>query len=358
MLSGIKVVDFTALLPGPFSTMLLADLGAEIIHIVKPNSDVDWGTNDYLLRSKKVIEVDLKEEKALGKIYSLIADADVVIEQFRPGVMDRLKLGYENVKLVNESIIYCSISGYGQTGPYVDRAGHDINYISIAGLSDQNGKIDSGPQNNGTQLADIGGGSMYSAVAILAAYIHRMNTGIGQYIDVSMTDTVLTYNAMTVQDYLTKNHIPQREKELLNGGSFYGFYETKDGRYFSVGSLEPAFRLSLCEALGLQSAIPLSMSTAKEDVLSFKKLLKTVFSAHTYIELVEIFKTFDACVEPVLSMDEVFEHPQIKSRKMIVNVTDEVGNSTRQLRHPVVFSEYEPVYHQMIKLNSLDDYFS
>ncbi|GEK34164.1 CaiB/BaiF CoA transferase family protein [Kurthia sibirica] len=356
MLKDIKIIDFTSLLPGPFSTMLLADLGADVLHIVRPNSVVAWGTNEYLLRSKKVIEVDLKDSTVIEQLYELIKGADVVIEQFRPGVMARLQLGYEQLKKYNEHIIYCSITGYGQNGPYRDRAGHDINYVSLAGLASQSGSVMEGPLNNGTQIADIGGGSMYSAVAILAAYIHRQKTGEGQYIDVSMTDTSLTYNALTIQNYLMKAQIPQREEELLNGGTFYGFYQTKDRRYFSVGSLEPAFRQSLCEALGMSSAIPLSMSMKKEDIYSFKKLLQAAFSAHNYAELLTIFSRYDACVEPVLSLDEVFKHPQIIARNMIVDVKDTIGNQSKQLRQPIVFSNYTTVYSQMVRLNSLTDY--
>lgn len=352
MLNGMKIIDFTSLLPGPFATMMLADLGADVLHIVRPGTE---SMSEYLVRSKKMIELDLKEEEKKAQLKEILQGVDVVIEQFRPGVMERLGFGYEDVKRINPSIIYCSISGYGQNGPFKERAGHDINYLSLAGLSSQSGTEEDGPANMSTQLADIGGGSMHAVVSILAAYIHRQSTGEGQRIDISMTDTTLSYNALVLPDFLNEGKVPSHETEVLNGATMYGFYRTMDGRYFSVGSLEPNFRIALCEALELEAYISLSMSEDPLDQNTFKELVREAFASRTYEDLLAIFKEVDACVEPVLSLAEVFEHPQIKARNLVTNIVYEDGKVEKQLKHPIVFSNYEPRYRAVQKLNALDE---
>lgn len=344
LLKGLKVLDFSALLPGPFATLMLADLGAEVVHVQRPTESEVWIVDDYLNRSKKSLTVDLKESESIEQMKELVKEYDIVLEQFRPGVMDRLGLGYEDLKKVNPSIIYCSLTGYGQTGPYRDRPGHDINYISMAGLAGYSGTKTEGPAQNSIQIADIAGGSLHSVIGILSAVIYRQRTGEGQYLDISMTDCALTLNALTAPSYLVNGENPKPEETMLNGGTFYGFYETKDGKHFSVGSLEPQFRKLLCEAIGREDLYPLSLSQKPNDVVQFKEILKEAFSSKTFAEWNDIFTEVEACVEPVLSMEETFKHPNTINREMIVDVPTLDGGTQRQIANPIKSSVFTPEY--------------
>lgn len=344
LLKGLKVLDFSALLPGPFATLMLADLGAEVVHVQRPTESEAWIVDNYLNRSKKSLTADLKQPESIELMKELVKEYDIVLEQFRPGVMDRLGLGYEDLKKVNPSIIYCSLTGYGQTGPYRDRPGHDINYISMAGLAGYSGTKTEGPAQNSTQIADIAGGSLHSVIGILSAVIYRQRTGEGQYLDISMTDCALTLNALTAPSYLVNGENPKPEETMLNGGTFYGFYETKDGKHFSVGSLEPQFRKLLCEAIDREGLYQLSLSQKPDDVVQFKNKLKEAFTSKTFAEWNEIFTEVEACVEPVLSMEETFNHPNTIKREMIVDVPKLDGGTQKQIANPIKSSVFTPVY--------------
>lgn len=344
LLNDLKVLDFSTLLPGPFATLLLADLGAEVIHVTRPIEGERWKADHYLLRSKKSIAVNLKEASAVRKMKELVKQCDIVIEQFRPGVMERLGLGYEALKAVNPSLIYCSITGFGQTGPYEQRPGHDINYISIAGLASYSGTAAGGPANNSTQIADIAGGSLHAAVAILAALHYRHRTGEGQHIDISMTDCAFTMNALIAQDYFLTGQQPGPENTLLNGGTFYGFYETADGRYVSVGSLEPAFRRALCEAIERPDLLDICMNLEPEHIRYFKQVLTEVIKTKTYADWCERFEAFESCVEPVLTFGEACAHPQLVARQMVVDVPVVGGGTEKQMACPIKTSVLRPTY--------------
>lgn len=345
LLNGLKVLDFSALLPGPFATMMLADLGAEVVHVTKPSTEEGrWVADDYLQRSKKSLAVDLKDAEVIKRLKDLVGQYDIVVEQFRPGVMDRLGLGYEALREVNPKIIYCSITGYGQTGPYKDKGGHDINYVSLAGIHGYSGSQQGGPPNVGIQIADLAGGSMHAVVAILAAVIYRTNTGEGQHLDISMTDCALTLNALSAPEYLVQGKPLVREKMILNGGTFYGHYETKDGHFMSVGSLEPKFRQALCTALGRQDLLMLALSFKPEDDLAFKQQLQSVFKEKTVAQWREVFDEIDACVEPVLSFEETVTHPLFQEREMFVEIQKEDGTTQKQLACPIKSTVFKPVY--------------
>lgn len=292
LLKGLKVLDFSTLLPGPFATMMLADLGAEVVHVTKPVEDgKEWGPDEYLQRSKKSLAVDLKSPEVVASIRELLKEQeyDIVVEQFRPGVMARLGLDYDSLKAINSGLIYCSITGYGQTGPYSERGGHDINYVALAGLQGYSGTKESGPANIGFQVADLAGGSMHAVIGILSAVIYREKTGIGQHLDISMTDCALTLNALFAHDHLAEGKPLAREELILNGGSFYGYYETLDGRYLSVGSLEPKFRQQLCEAIGSPDLLRLAMSSNPADLAMLKEQLGSTFLQKTLEEWQSIF---------------------------------------------------------------------
>ena len=345
LLQGLKVLDFSTMLPGPFATMMLADLGAEVVHVKKPVEGSGWIVDDYLQRSKKSVTADLKDPTIIDSIKALVKDYDIVVEQFRPGVMERLGLGYEQLKAINPGVIYCSITGYGQTGPYKERGGHDINYVAMAGIQGYSGTVMDGPAPLGIQVADVAGGSLHAVVGILSAVIYRQQTGEGQHLDISMTDCALTLNALSAPGYLVQGKSLEREGLMLNGGSFYGYYETKDGRHLSVGSLEPKFRQRLCTAIGREDLLPLAMSFKPEDGQELKFQLQQVFKERTLKDWQAVFSQIDACVEPVLTFEETVEHPLFAARGMYVEIPKPDGTVQKQLACPIKSNIFTPAYH-------------
>lgn len=352
-LASLKVLDFSTLLPGPFASLLLADLGAEVLRIESPTRlDLlrvlpphDGGvsaSHAYLNRNKRSLALDLKQPAALAIIRELLSEYDIVLEQFRPGVMERLGLGYEALKAINPKLIYVSISGYGQTGPYKDRAGHDINYLALAGLASYTGRADSGPLPLGMQVADIAGGSLHGVIGLLAAVIARQQTGQGTHVDVSMTDCAFSLNAMAGAGYLACEDEPGREDQMLNGGSFYDYYRTRDGRWMSVGSLEPAFMQTLCAALGRPELAAQGLSPKPEQQQALKEALRVEFEKHDFAQLCELFAGVDACVEPVLSLGEAVDHPQVQARGLVTQVPRGEGTAQAQMACPLKFSEALP----------------
>ncbi|TSI08298.1 CaiB/BaiF CoA-transferase family protein [Lysinibacillus sp. BW-2-10] len=357
ILKGLKILDFSSMLPGSLTTKMFADYGADIIHIeserrvdfmrIMPPYDHERESyiHQHINRSKKSLSLNIKKPEAVEVIKSLIQEYDIVIEGFRPGVMKRLGLDYEALKEVNPRLIYCSITGYGQTGPYQDRPGHDNNYLSVAGVLDYSRLKGKKPVAMGFQVADIAGGSLHAAVGVLAAALHREKTGEGKYIDVSMVDAVFTMNALYGTTYLTSGHLPEAEEEILNGGTFYDYYKTKDDRYFSVGSLEPHFRKQLCEALDIPELIQSTFNDSAYTQKRFKEAVKDAFLAKTFEEWLDIFnEDFHGCVEPVLTFKEACDHPQIAARNMIVDVPGSNGNVQKQIGAAIKFDQVEPTY--------------
>lgn len=355
-LSGLKVLDFSGLLPGPFASLMLADLGADVLRVEAPSrpdmvrlmppyaSDGTSAAHGYLNRSKRSIAIDLKQPEGLALVKQLVSEYDIVIEQFRPGVMDRLGAGYEALKAINPSIIYCSITGYGQTGPYKDRAGHDLNYLAIAGVIGYNGRKASGPAPMAIQVADIAGGSCHAVIGLLAAVIYRQATGEGQHIDISMTDAAFSLHALTAPGALMGGDQPALEETQLNGGTFYDCYETADGRHLSVGGLEPQFFMQFCAAIGRPELAPEGLVMLPDRVAALKKEIRQALKSKTYAEWSAIFAGLDSCTEPVLSFQEACEHPHITARAMLVNVPQLDGGQQRQLASPFKFSATPPSY--------------
>src|SRR3989344_5949113 len=352
-LASLKVLDFSTLLPGPFASLMLADMGAEVLRIESPTRmDLlrvlpphDQGTSAshaYLNRNKRSLALDLKQAEALEIARELVKGYDIVLEQFPPGVMERLGLGYAALKAINPRLIYVSITGYGQTGPYKDRAGHDINSRALAGVASHTGRRDSGPLPLGVQLADVAGGSLHAVVGLLAAVIARQQSGVGQYLDVSMTDCSFSLNAMAGAGYLACGVEPGWETHVLNGGSFYDYYRSRDGRWMSVGSLEPAFMQQLCAALGRPELAAQGLSPEPEQQKALKQALQVEFEKRSFEELCELFAGVDACVEPVLSLSEAVEHPQLKARELVTQVPRPDGSTQAQMACPLEFSEGLP----------------
>jgi crotonobetainyl-CoA:carnitine CoA-transferase CaiB-like acyl-CoA transferase len=352
-LSSLKVLDFSTLLPGPFASLLLADMGAEVLRIesatrldllrvLPPHDRGVSASHAYLNRNKRSLALDLKQPQAIEVVKRLVAEYDIVLEQFRPGVMDRLGIGYEVLKAINPRLIYVAITGYGQTGPYRERAGHDINYLALAGLASHTGRKDSGPLPLGMQVADVAGGSLHGVIGLLAAVVARSQTGLGQYVDVSMTDCAFSLNALSGAGWLAAGVEPQAESQMLNGGSFYDYYRSRDGRWFSVGSLEPAFMHALCEALDRPELAKRGLSAASMDQAALKQALQIEFERRSFEELEACFAKIDACVEPVLSFSEAVEHPQLQAREVVTQVPRGDGSTQPQMACPLKFSDGLP----------------
>lgn len=355
LLSSLKILDFSGLLPGPYATMMLADLGADVLRIESPTrpdllrntpplDGDDSAAHCYLNRSKQSIALDLKQPESLELIKRLVNKYDIVLEQFRPGVMERLGLGYKVLSKANPKLIYCSLTGFGQTGPLRDRPGHDNNYLALAGVAGYTGREDGGPLPLGVQVADIAGGSLHTVIGILAAVLYRDRTGAGQAIDISLTDTAFALNALYGSGYLACGVEPEPGRMLLNGGTFYDYYRTKDGRYFSVGSLEPQFRKLLCAGIGRPELDKVSLSENPEDLRAFKEAIRNAFLSKTYAEWLAVFDQLEACVEPVLKFSEASQHPHIKAREMVVEVPKPDGMTQRQIASPIKFSACQPEY--------------
>lgn len=356
ILNGLKILDFSSLLPGAFTTMMFADYGADVIHVessrrvdlmrIMPLYDENKESyiHQHLNRSKRSLTLNLKTPEAIEIVKSLIQEYDIVIEGFRPGVMKRLGIDYESLKAENPKLIYCSISGFGQTGPYKLRPGHDNNYLSVAGVLDHSRFKGKKPVAMGIQIADIAGGTLHAAVGVLAAALHREQSGEGKYIDISMTDAAFTFNALYGTSYLASGQLPQPEEEILNGGTFYDYYQTKDGRYFSVGSLEPQFRKLLCEALDIPELIHHAFNDSAYTQKRFKEAVKDAFLTKNFDEWLEIIKDVDACIEPVLTFEEACSHPQLQSRQMIVEVPDAKGGKQKQIGAAIKFNGEEATY--------------
>ena len=331
-LDGLKILDFSTLLPGPYASLMLADMGAEVLKISsagKYDLVQDYGARiegtdisacqAWLGRNKKTMFLNLKTPEALQIVRQLIMEYDIILEQFRPGVMQKLGLGYDTLREINPRLIYCSLTGYGQTGPLRDAAGHDINYMSRSGIISHAGRQEGGPSLMNFQIADIAVGSLNSVIGILAAVYRREQTGRGQYIDIAMLDGCVPFNSLDGADFLVSGRQPEREGQLLNGGCMYDYYETSDGGYMSVGALEPKFWAAFCRAIGREDLI--SGTVRPDNTPAVKEEIRGIFRTRTREEWTKIFSETDACVQPVLDLREaLLEDEQIRAREMVVEV--------------------------------------
>ncbi len=353
-LEGVRVLDFSTLLPGPYATQLLADMGAEVLRVEAPNRPdllklmppmVGEGkakvsaAHASINRNKKSIAIDLKNPQAKAIIERLVAEHDIVVEQFRPGVMQRLGLDFESLSKVNPKLIYCSITGYGQTGPYKDRAGHDINYLALSGLASYSGRKETGPVLSATQIADIAGGSHHAVMSILAALYARGSTDQGAYLDISMADAALSLNTMFGAGALVSGVDPELGRGMLNGGLFYDYYQTSDDQYLSIGSLEPNFAMALLQALGLSEWLSKIADQRPETQQELRAAIAEKVAAKTLEHWGSVFEQLDACVEPVLTVNQAAEHPQYRARNMIIDAVLENGEHVKQIATALPFEK-------------------
>ncbi|MFB5284152.1 CaiB/BaiF CoA transferase family protein [Peribacillus sp. Hz7] len=348
-LNGVKVLDLSRLLPGPYCSLIMADYGAEVIKIEEP------GQGDYIRwrkpaieeigarhltvnRNKKSIELNLKTEEGKEIFKKMAESADVILESFRPGVMDRLGIGYDEISKINEGIVYCSLTGYGQTGPYRRLPGHDINYIGYSGILGLIGEKDGKPVVPGVQIADLGGGALMALSGIMMALFHKEKTGKGQYVDVSMLDGAVTWLYAALSDYFASGSIPERGKTRLDGHfAFYNVYETKDQKYLSVGASEKKFWKEICELVGKPEWIELH--EGPEDIQEqLKKDMSELFKQRNQQEWLDLLQTKDTCVGPVYNIDEIFSDSQIIERELFTEMNHPVAGMIKQIGFPIKFS--------------------
>ena len=363
-LAGLKVLDLTRLLPGGFATMLFADLGADVLKIEEP------GRGDYirwmepfkggmsagmiaLNRGKRSMTLNLKHERGSEVLLRLARTADVIVELFRPGVMDRLGVGYERLKQENAGIVYCAITGYGQDGPYRDRAGHDVNYLGYAGVLDITGTREGPPAMAGVQIADVGGGGLMAAVGILAALRDRERTGDGRFVDISMMDGSLSWLGMHAAGYFIDGVAPKRGQMRLTGRlACYRIYRCGDGRHVTVGALEPQFWATLCKALDVPDFIE-RQAAPPEEQDAMGERIQQIFETRSRDEWVRELADLEACFGPVNDMGEAFADPQVIARGMraevptaegpvgaVANPIRFVGEEQELLRAPPGFGEH------------------
>ncbi|MCP4105220.1 MAG: CoA transferase [Desulfobacteraceae bacterium] len=339
ILKNCLVLDLSRLLPGPYCSMILADHGATVIAIEDRRFEKEsLPLLDNINRNKKHMTLNLKSNRGKEIFFSMAEKADVIIEGFRPGVTDRLGVGYEDIRKINPKIVYCSVTGYGQNGPLKDQAGHDINFTGNSGVLSMIGPgPDSVPCIPGVQLGDISGG-MYAAIGILMALYGREKTGKGEYIDISMTDTLMTMLPLVAGWRWKVGTAPERGNWMLSHRyAWYNVYETADGKHITMGALEPRFWKAVCDCFGVPEFAPLQYDdTRRQEITEY---FKKEFLKKTRDEWMAVFGSMDVCVGEVLSIDEAFGGDNAKARDMIVK-TDETGEpGSFVIGTPVKFKE-------------------
>jgi alpha-methylacyl-CoA racemase len=350
-LEGLRVLDLTRLLPGGFCTLMLRDFGAEVLKVedTRAGDYVRWAPPYYegaeesarsalylaLNRGKRSLRVDLKQEGGREVLLRLARDHDVLVESFRPGVLDRLGVGYERLRAENPGLVYCAISGYGQDGPYRDRSGHDMNYLGLIGLLGLSGEPQGPPVQPAGQIADIGGGALMACFGILAALRERERSGEGQLVDVSMTDGALAWLAMVAGRYFRDREPPLRGRlELAGGIVCYRPYACSDG-YVTLGALEPKFWQAFCRGVGREDLIERQLDPPGSETHAE---VERIFLERTREQWRAFASEHDCCLEPVLGLDEALQSELVRAREMVVEIEQPGAGAVRQLGVPVKLS--------------------
>ena len=337
-LDGITVLDMSRLLPGPYCSMILADHGARVIMIEDRRYEPESGFPKLTLRNKEHMALNLKSDEGRAVFFKMVEKADVVLEGFRPGVVEKLGVDYKSVRAVNPGIVYCSITGFGQTGPLKDRPGHDVNYMAESGLLSLIGDENRPPAIPGFQVADIAGGGLNGAVGILLALQARTKTGQGQYIDISMTDGCAALLTLALDfRQMSGQPLVRSQSVLSHRYAFYNTYETADHRYLSLGCLEPRFWTRLCQCLEREEWMTLQFDETRrlEIIDSMRSLIKDRPLSHW----VETFDGQDICWGAVNSLDDIMESPLFKEREMVADYTADNGKTEKTLGIPVKLSD-------------------
>ena len=341
-LEGIKILDLSRLFPGPYCSMILADLGADVLRIEDRRFAGEGPGMPTVMRNKRHMTLNLKHPQGKDIFYRLAREGDVILEGFRPGVTARLGIDYESIKKINEKMIYCSVTGYGQDGPYRNMVGHDVNYLSFGGVLGLNGEAGGDPVIPPIQVADMAAGGMNAALGIMGALIARQRTGRGQYIDISMLDGIVAMLPFPVSLLWGLGQNPRRGDTLLSGRyPCYSVYETREGGFISIGALEPRFWEALCRKLGREDFIPSQYDEGekKEEIFSF---LRATFKTKTREEWMEELKDVDVCLGKVLSLEETLRDPQVVSRRMVTDFADPRKGKMRLLSSPLKLSDTPP----------------
>jgi crotonobetainyl-CoA:carnitine CoA-transferase CaiB-like acyl-CoA transferase len=350
-LSDVRVLDLTRLLPGGFCSLLLADLGAEVLKVEDTGMGdyIRWappyyGTDEQqglgtrsslylaLNRGKRSVRLDLKSDQGREALLRLVERYDVVLDGFRPGVLDRLGVGYARMRDVNPGIVFCAITGYGQDGPYAERAGHDMNYLGLVGLLGLTGARDGPPVQPGGQIADLGGGALMAAFGVMAALHERRRSGEGQMVDVSMADGALSWLALVAGRYFCDGEVPGRGEQQLAGGLLcYLPYEAADG-WVTCGALEPKFWAAFCDGVERPELVEAQFEAPGSE--AWQKVAE-VFRSRTRAEWKAFNDQHDCCIEPVLDLDEALDSELVRAREMIVEMEQPELGAIRQLGMPV-----------------------
>lgn len=355
-LDGVRVVDLSRYAPGFYVSMYLGDMGADVIHVEEPAvsgrragfrevpleykamEDPRSAAYNALGRNKRRIALNLKDAEARDVFYKLVRGADVVLEGSRPGVARRLGVDYETCRGLNPRIVYCSLTGYGQDGPYSQRAGHDINYISVAGALGMIGQRDGTPAIPSNILADYAGGALFAIIGILTALLARERTGKGQFVDIAMTDGVISLLVQLTQQYFKDGEVPRPAAMRLNGGlAHYNVYQAKDGRWIAVGANEPYFFATVCRLIGRPDLAQRQHETAWRDRI--EAAFREAFKTKTAQEWHDLMAPEETCVTKIYDFTETFSDPQVLHRQMALELEHPVAGKVRQVGFPVKLSE-------------------
>lgn len=351
-LEGIRVLDLSQVLPGGLCTQILADLGADVIKIENPNGGDGFrkspplmnGTGSFFLvinRNKRSMTLNMHEEEGRAILRSMIPGADVLVENFRPGTMGRWGLGYEAVRHINPRLVYCSLSGFGQDGPYSQKPAHDLNILAISGILDLLGERGRLPIVPAIQIAGAGG-ALHAALGILASLLRRQACGSGQYLDVSLLDGLSPFLGLIMSEFAVRGAAPGRGEARVGGGyACYHVYETKDRRCIALGCLEEKFWESFCRAIGREDLVDDLLAPLDRQGEMIAEL-KAVFLQRTRLEWMELLDRFDVCFSAVNSLDEVLGDPQIRHRRVWFRAPDPVGGEILQQAFPVRFTGGQP----------------
>jgi len=348
--SGIVVLDFARGYPGAYTTMFLGDFGAEVIRIDPPR--VATPRQDYdpeevtaystVYRNKKSIIINLKSEEGQAVLHRLVKKADVLLEGFRPGVMDRLNAGYQTLKEMNPRLIYCSLSGFGQDGPYVTKPAHDMNYISLGGVLSLIGQRNGSPYLPSNFLADLAGAGLHGVIGILIALMAREKTGKGQFVDIAYLDSVISLLSLEAPNYFRTGKVPRRGETVLTGAvPWTNVYKCKDGEYITIACIEPHFWVNMCRALGKEELIRLQTPSyvPSEEMDGAISELAEVFITKTRDEWFKFFKDIDVCFGPVYYLNETFSDPQVLHRRMVAEIHHPKIGKVKQIGLPIKLSD-------------------
>jgi alpha-methylacyl-CoA racemase len=345
-LSGVRVLDLTRLLPGPMCTLHLADLGADVIKVE------DTGAGDYaapalrglVQRNKRAMRIDLKQPEGVAVLHALARTADVLVEGFRPGVMERLGVGYPALAAINPKLVFCSITGYGQDGPYRDEPGHDLNYCALAGVTDQIGRAGEPPALSNLPVADLLGGSLTAAMGLLAALFDAQRTGRGRHVDIAIADSVLAHAVVPMISVVKHGQAQPAGTDKLSGGlACYGLYRTRDERHLAVGALERKFWDSFCEVLGREDLKPQHLPADAAGTAALRAELAEIIGSQPLAHWQQRFAGSGCCVTPVQRLEEALDDPHFRARGMVVQPAD---GGPRQLACPVKMTGYEFALHR------------